>query len=619
LVNFAEIPKKLVNAVLAAEDKHFFEHMGFDVLRIGKAAYVNLKTGRKEQGGSTLTMQLARNLYLDADKNWRRKLSEFAIAVILEHKLSKQAIFEFYANQVYLGRHNTFSIHGFGEASRAFFDKDVPHLTLAECALLAGMIQRPSYLDPVHHADRALERRNLTLALMRQNGFISAQEEEAASQEPLKLRSPRADSEAPYFIALASDELHTRVKESPGLHISRVYTTLDPGLQSAALDAVRIGMAEVDKRLTPHRKKRGAPVKRPQVALIALDPHTGEVKAVVGGREYGVSQLNHVLAKRQPGSVFKPFVYAAALSKQNSGQPGFTCASTVVDEPKTFHFDNAIYEPTNHGEHFYGRVTFRTALAKSMNVAAVSVAEQVGYKNVVDLAHHAGLNEAIQPTPAIALGAYETTPLEIGGAYTIFANSGIYVKPSFVSEVRASDGNLVLRSTPQQRRVLDPKVAFLMQEMLREVLRSGTGAGVKSRGLTAEAAGKTGTSRDGWFAGFTSDLLCVVWVGYDENEDLDLEGAKSALPIWTEFMKRAAQRGYAGELPKPPPGIVAVFIDPGTGLLAGSSCERRQTEYFISGSAPRTWCAHERQPEVFDITENPASLTRTAQSQTEQQ
>ncbi len=590
LVTFRDVPKVLVNALLAIEDKHFFEHVGFDPLRLMKSAYVDIKSARKEQGGSTLTMQLARNLYLDSAKNWRRKANELIITLVLEQKLSKERIFELYANQVYLGRHYGFTIQGFGEAAHVFFRKDLSQLTLPEAALLAGIVQRPSYFDPVNHLERATERRDVVLAQMQQNGFITAAQQQAASEAPVVLAPPQTDgSGSPYFLSLANAELQAHLGESRA-SVSRIYTTLDPDLQKAAIDAVQLGMPGVDKLVA----RKGDDGVRPQAALIALDPHTGAVLAAVGGRNFSTSQVNHLLAKRQPGSVFKPFVYAAALSPGRDGKPArFTPASTVVDEPATFRFGNDVYQPGNFGEEFHGRVTFRNALAKSMNVAAVRVAEQIGYGQVVSLAKSAGLNKDIQATPAVALGAYEATPLEMAGAYTIFANQGEYVQPTFLNEALNNTGQIAYKPKPAHRRVLDTATAWIMQDMLEEVLRSGTAASVKSRGLTVEAAGKTGTSRDGWFAGFTGDLLCIVWVGYDDNRDLDLEGAKSALPIWTEFMKRATQlRQSPPKLPGPPDTVVKVTIDPTTGLKAGPDCQSRRTEYFEAGTAPTRVCSH---------------------------
>ena len=591
-VHFEEIPKVLVDAVLSAEDKRFFLHAGIDPTRIVKAAYVNMRSGRREQGGSTLTMQLARSLWLDSRKNWNRKVMETLITLVIEQRLSKKEIFEYYANEIYLGEYETFSIHGFGEAARIYLNKDVSQITLPEAALLAGLVQRPAFFNPIKHPERGIARRNVVLALMRQNGNITAAEEQlaASSASGLSPATPER-GDAPYFLTIAMDEFRNRLdilKKSEGSY--RVYTTLDPGLQSAAADAVRIGVQNIDALL---RKKRARTADSivPQVALIALDVHTGQVKAVVGGRNYGASQLNHALATRQPGSVFKPFVYAAALSEQNEGGYSFTPSSMVDDVPTIFYFGNTVYEPGNFGDHFYGRVSLRKALAKSMNVATVSLAEAVGYQRVVELAQKAGLNDGLRATPALALGAYEVTPLEMTGAYTVFANEGTYVKPSLIAEIRSGNGSMLFRAEPEQRPVLDPKVAFLMRSLLEEVVQSGTAAGVRARGLRAPVAGKTGTSHDGWFAGFTSNLICVVWVGFDDNSELNLEGAKSALPIWTEFMKRAVENPYYGApFERPPSGILTERIDPESGQLAGSRCPESRTEYFIAGSEPQSIC-----------------------------
>ncbi len=590
LVTFSELPPVLVHAVIATEDKRFFEHIGFDPLRLAKAAYIDARSNRKQQGASTITMQLARSLWLNPEKRWKRKFSELMITLVLEHRLSKQQIFQLYANQVYLGRADSFSIHGFGEAARAYFDKDVSQLNLPESALLAGMIQRPSYFNPERYPERAAERRNLVLRLMRDNGYITAAEYTAACSEPLRLSPRKVDrGDAPYFVALMNDELQDRMPDTdevPGGQ--EVYSTLDPDLQRAAVEAIRTAMPKVDA-LVKARKiaKDGA---LPQVALIALDPHTGEVKALVGGRDYGASQLNHALSMRQPGSVFKPFVYAAALNTaiDHSGTV-FTPASVVDDEPSTFQFGAETYEPSNFEKQFYGPVTLRTAMAKSLNVATVALAEQVGYGRVVNLARKCGLDN-VQPTPAVALGSYDASPLQIAGAYTVFANGGEYVRPTFLAKVKGN-GQVVISGTGERRRVLDPRIAFMIDDMMREVMRTGTGAGVYSYGFKQVAAGKTGTSRDGWFAGFTPDLLCVVWVGFDDNRELKLEGAKSALPVWAEFMKRASRyHPNAGKFPAPPRGVVSATVDPNTGMLASSECGPGQLEYFIADTVPTATC-----------------------------
>jgi penicillin-binding protein 1B len=596
MVKFSDIPRVLVDAVTSAEDKHFFQHAGFDPSRILKAAYVDLRQGRKEQGASTLSQQLARMLWLDQDKRWKRKLAEMMITLELEQRLSKEEIFEDYANDIYLGSRGSFRIHGFGEASEAFLGKDLGQVTLPEAAELAGMIQNPAHFDPYRHPERVKERRNLVLGMMRQNGYVNDRDYALAMDAAVSVPKGAAQTqEAPYFVDMVNDAVQARFLEADFQNNAfRLYTTLDMRLQKAAAEAIRLGMQNVDDQIKRQRRFKGQTPPEPQVALVALDPHTGEVKALAGGRNYGMSQLNHVLAKRQPGSIFKPFVYAAAMNTAIDGSQRVITPSTMVeDEPTTFWFDGKPYEPSNFGHEFHGNVTLRDALAHSMNVATVKVAEMVGFDAVVEMANRAGMNYRIHPTPAVALGAYEITPVEAAGAYTMFANHGIYVKPSFLNMVRTDKGQVIYKNSIEQKQALDPRVAYVMTSMLEEVLRgSGTGAGVRNQGFFVPAAGKTGTSRDGWFAGYTTELLCVVWVGFDDNRDLDLEGAKSAAPIWGEFMKRAlAFREYrnAREFTAPE-GVVSVEIDPQSGMPATPACPKTRTEVYIAGTEPVGTC-----------------------------
>jgi len=597
LVKYADIPKVVVDAVVSAEDKRFFQHAGFDPLRVLKVAYQDLKEGRIEAGASTLSMQVAGMFWLDRrQRTWRRKAAEVLITLQLEQKLSKEELFEFYANQVPLGQRGSFSIHGFGEAARAYFGKDLQQLSLAEAATLAGLIQRPSYRNPYRHPDRARERRNVVLQMMRENGYVGEIQYRQALEEPLKLTAAEMEStEAPYFVDLVNEELQSEFGDYDfQTSTYRVYTTVDLNLQRAASEAVRIGMQEVDRQLSHRRWPKGQKPPEAQCALVALDPETGAVKALVGGRDYGASQLNRALAKRQPGSAFKPFVYAAALNTAvTGGSQILTPATVLMDEPTTFWFDSKPYAPTNFKDEFHGQVTLREAIAKSLNVPTVKLAEMVGYDTVESLAKRAGMNLSIRPTPAIALGAYEVTPIEVAGAYTIYVDQGQYVKPNWVSLIRDRQGTVLYSHKPERRQVLDPRVAYLMVSLLEEVLRDGgTGASVRPRGFVLPAAGKTGTSHDGWFAGFTSRLLCVVWVGFDDNRELGLEGAHSALPVWTEFMKRAHQyREYRNVSEfQAPDGIVSVEVDPVTGQLATAACPITRTEVFISGTQPVESC-----------------------------
>jgi penicillin-binding protein 1B len=591
IVHFSDLPPVLVNAVVSAEDKRFFEHAGLDPLRVARAAFVDIRDRRKEQGASTITMQLARNLYLDPQKRWTRKLSEVLITLHLERALSKEQIFAYYANQVYLGRQGPFDINGFGKAAKAYFNKDVSRLSLPEAATLAGMIQRPSYFDPYRYPERVMDRRNLVLELMKRDKHITQPQYEAACAAPLGLhRAQLQDGSTQYFLDLAADRVHKDLGDYAGHVSANVYTTLDPRLQAAAEQAVEDGMKLVDKRI--HARHESGPM--PQVALIALDPHTGAIKALIGGRSYAQSQLNRVQALRPPGSVFKPFVYAAALDSAVEGGPTlFYPASVVDDEPTTFTFaKNQTWAPGNFKQEYDGQVTFRQALMKSLNVATVKVAQEVGFRRVIAMARRAGITSDLAPTPAVAIGSYGVMPMEIARAYTVFGNDGTRVEPRFLDSINEQDGTEIYHTISDTAPALDPRVNFLMVSMMEDVINHGTAVGVRARGFRLPAAGKTGTSHDGWFAGFTSQLLCVVWVGFDDYRDLDLEGAHSALPIWTEFMQQAARYGdYRNAQPfKAPDGVVQATIDPTTGQLATTYCPLQVTDYFVDGSQPAEAC-----------------------------
>jgi penicillin-binding protein 1B len=592
LVGYNDVPQVMVNAVLAAEDHRFFSHHGVSLYRILGAAVKDIKVDERAQGGSTLTMQLARNFFLTRRRTFRRKVEEVMLALLMEQRLSKQQIFELYANEIYLGQRGSFSIYGFGEAADAYFNKDVRSLTLPESALLAGLIRGPNLYSPYKNPKRATERRNYVLRRMQDDGFISAAEATQVEAAPLGLAQQNIEgNQAPFFVDMVKDQLLAQFPERDLISQSyRVYTTLDLDLQQAASDAVRAGMVEVDQEVRKRQRKNSPPYdpNQPQVALVVLDPHTGEIRALVGGRNYGVSQLDHVLARRQPGSSFKPFVYAAALSSAVDGaQPVITPATLLDDEPTTFVYEDKTYDPGNYKQEYHGTVTVREALKDSLNVATVRLAEMTGYDKVRNLAIAAGMNRDLLATPALALGSYVATPLEVAGGYTIFSNEGEYVAPSSILAVDDASGRALVERQETTRRVLDPRVAYLMVSLMQTVVNNGTGAGVRSRGFGLPAAGKTGTSHDGWFAGFTSNLLEVVWVGYDDDRELHLSGAASALPVWTEFMKRATTLpGYRNVHDfTPPAGIVTAEVaanpnDP--------SDLTTRPEYFIEGSEPRS-------------------------------
>src|ERR1019366_2124395 len=503
------------DAILATEDHRFYSHHGVDSLRIIAAAIADLRSDKRLQGGSTLTMQLARNLFLTPRRTIRRKLAEVFLAMILEHRLTKEQILVLYANQVYLGQRDSFSIYGFGEAASVYFNKDLSALTLPEAAFLTGLIRGPNLYLPYQHPKRAAERRNFVLGRMQEAGFIGAGQAAQASPVPLGLTAqPFEARQQAYFVDMVKAQLLTQFSETDLLSKGyRVYTTLDLGLQQAASEGTRAGLIELDRqgKKERDRKKKSPPDPgQPQVALVALDPGTGDVKALVGGRAYNESQLNHVLARRQPGSSFKPFVYAAALNSGVDGSlPLITPATVLPDEPTTFEFGNKSYAPENYEQAYHGSVTVREALTQSLNVPAGHLAEMVGYGKVRDLAVTAGFNKQLEPTPAIALGAYVATPLEVAGAYTIFANRGERVTPRCIVAIADAQGRTVWDNPVSTHRVLDSRVSYLMVSLLESVINSGTGAGARAGGFGLPAAGKTGTSHDGWFAGFTSNLVSV--------------------------------------------------------------------------------------------------------------
>jgi penicillin-binding protein 1B len=603
LLTYDEIPQNLVQAVLAIEDRRFFEHSGVNYWRLLEAGARDVTTGQKQQGGSTLTMQLARGFFLSPEKRLKRKLIEIIITFQLEHRFNKKQIFEMYANQINLGQRGSFSIDGFGEASQAYFGKDVSQLDLAEAALLAGMIQRPNYFTPFRHPDRAIERRNLVLDSMVETGAITKDEAERAKAEPLHLTTANVDaSEAPYFVDLVHEQLMQKLGERDFNHEGlRIYTSLDPDLQKAAAEAVEVGMKNVDalvEKMHAHQKP-GESILYPQVTLVALNPHTGQVLALIGGRNYGNSQLNHAVAKRPTGSIFKPFVYAAAFSTSLDGTilsgqtKPFTQLTMLHDEQTTYDVGGQEYTPRNFEGEYHEEVTARYALQKSLNNATIGLAALVGFDRVASLARESGVKNA-RGTPSVAIGSYDATPLDMAGAYTVFANNGLHLDPWLLASVRTASGDVVTDYSPTSKQVLDPRAAYLTTDMLVNTIDHGTGAGTRARGFTAPAAGKTGTSHDAWFAGYTSNLLCIVWVGNDDYTDIKMQGADAAAPIWAEFMKRAVLLPQYSDTHSfsPPDGIDMVKIDRESNLLSDDTCPDGPNVAFLAGTAPMETCDH---------------------------
>jgi penicillin-binding protein 1B len=598
-VKLKQIPPHVVNAVLAIEDQRFYDHPGVDPIRMFGALVTNL-TGDKPYlvGGSTITQQLVKNVFLGAvianplEKSMKRKLVEQFMAVVLERRASKDEILELYLNEVYLGQRGSFAIHGVAEGARLFFGKDVTNLSLAEAATMAGVIHSPYNLSPFTSPVRARDRRNVVLREMVQADLVAREDADAAAKEPLTTVPRALEAEAPYFVDMVSQMVS---EQYPTIAASRqrieVFTTLDMHLQRLAQDAVREGLLKVDDLLSK-RKKR--PAQAPQAALIAVDPRSGEILAWVGGRSYNQSQYNRILtAHRQPGSVFKPFVYLAAFEKAaDEGRTDITPAMIINDEETTFLFEDQIYEPKNYEAEYEGPITLRRALAHSRNCATVKLAEMAGYDTVAALWKRIGTSSVPKPFPSIALGAFEATPFEIATAYTIFPGLGKTRPLQAIFQINADYKEAAKPKPPAGRTVARPETAYLVSNMLRSVMNEGTAAGARGAGFSFDAGGKTGTTndlRDAWFVGYTAEILTVVWVGFDDNTALGLSGAQVALPIWTSFMNRALAGHSPISLPEPS-GMSYVQIDRDNGKLAVPGCPRVYREAFLPGTEPAEQC-----------------------------
>ena len=625
IVEFKELPPVLVNALVAAEDNRFFKHFGIDPIRLTGAVFQSLRKDRV-RGTSTITQQLARNFFLPETRlqySYIRKSHEIFISFLLEQRLSKQQILTLYANDVYLGARGSFQIKGFGEGAVAYFGKDLTALTLPEAATLAAIIPAASgAYSPIKHPDKAKERRNLVLTSMADLGFIKKSEAEEAKKSELILAPFKVDtSDAPYLVDYIRESLLKNFSEdalnNDGL---RVQTTLDPDLQKVAVEALVKNLKDVNEGEIARRNKTRKPQNQlpdAQGAVIVLDRKTAGILAMAGGGDYGVSQLNRVTqAFRQPGSIFKPLVYAAAFedceARLKSGdieksqlEPSeiktdtshvadcITPATVVDDIETTFVYDGGkTYEPNNYHEQYNGRVTVRYALEHSLNVPTIKIAEMIGFDKVADLARRSGLNAKIKAYPSIALGAFEVTPLEMAGAYTMFANEGKLLQPHALVRVLSLDGTLAQAYTYPEKQVLSPQVAYLMTNIMEGVIQKGTAVRVRGMGFDLPAAGKTGTSRDGWFAGYTKDYVVIAWVGFDDNTDLNIEGAKSALPIWTDFMIKAEQlyppRDLEAMFFAAPDGIVHENVEHANAEMPIKGCEEDYTEAFLADSVDGT-------------------------------
>ena len=548
-VAFNDLPKHLVKAITVTEDRAFFEHYGVNFRGIARALWRRYEGADDSpiarQGGSSITQQLVKNLLLTNDPTYERKIKEAFMSFILETRLTKEEIFTLYANQIYLGQQaGGTSIYGVGEAANNFFGKDVSALTLPEVALIAGIVRSPNRYNARKNTEKVTERRNQVLDSMFEANEISPEQLGEAKNTPLILHevSPRKESQGiPYFSQYAIEELPKIISDPEAMQHLRVYTSIDPDLQRVAYEAVNKRLERLDKYF-PKKQKGNL-----QAALVAIRPKTGEIVAMVGGRNYLENQFNRATdAMRQPGSVFKPFVYAAAInSAYDSNAQIFTAASILKDEKKIFTFGNDTYSPNNYGDTFSNKdLTLREALYKSKNVVTVDLGMQLNIGRVMNLANKAGLPKVEKAYPSMSLGTSEVTPLQMATAYTVFANLGDKVSPMPISRITNGEGTTVVAPVAERKNVLHADVAYIMDDMMKDVINKGTATGAQAWGFKNVPgkqgfAGKTGTSRDGWFVGFTPELVCVVYVGFDDGDDLGMKGSDSAMPIWADFMRQA--------------------------------------------------------------------------------
>lgn len=576
---YSEIPPLLVQAILSIEDHRFFQHSGLDLFGIARALLRNAGDDRLGQGGSTITQQLVKNTYLSPERTLRRKYAEAMLAVALERRLSKQDIFALYCNEVYLGQRGAVAARGVKEAARIYFGKELRELSLAEAATIAGMIQGPSRYSPLRNIEATQARRNIVLDAMVRGGWISAEQATAIWNKPVTVStvSTGGDSLAPYFVDCVNRTSDLQ-DVAPGKQ--RIYTTIDLDLQHLAEAALKKQLTRLDAGY-----KNGA---KPQAALVALDPRTGNVLAMVGGRDYAESQLNRATdARRQPGSTFKPFVYAAAL------EDGISPVQTFMDAPRDFVYDRSkIYRPANFGGGYSMReVTMRTGLVKSLNVVTVDVALQTGLARIANLAQKFGLPKP-ERYPSLALGTKEVTPLELAAAYSAFVNGGRRVEPKVITSVGEPPASHLMSNDTADSQVVRPTTAYMITNMLSAVVDHGTARAARDAVKSTAIAGKTGTSRDGWFVGYTPNLVCVVWIGFDDNEQLGLTGSEAALPAWIDFINAAVELKpeLGGRNFECPEGIEFVEIDADTGLRSTLNCPKRELIAVTEKLAPNLEC-----------------------------
>lgn len=586
-VQLDQLKPYLVKGLLDTEDRFFYYHPGIDPIRIVEAAISDLHSHRLAQGASTLTQQLARTFMERHERSFSRKFKELAVAAVLEIRLRKNEILERYINDVPMGEYEGTPIDGMPQAARYFFNKDLSEVTPAEAATLIGMIQAPTLYDPRRHPDSCIKRRDVVLGVMKHAGVIDDATYAAAIATPIQITKPPGLRRAPYF----TDYVTAFVTKIPGFdgHLEglKVYTTLDTELQADAVDAVSDNIAALEKN---HKRLRRAKADgKLQTSLVALDADSGAIRAMIGGRDYSESQFNRAAnAERQPGSAFKPIVYLAALDPDRAPfSPPLTLASLLPDEPMTFNG----WTPANYERTYQPQVTVVQALYESLNVPTAYVGNELGPATIVKTAHEMGIHEDLQAYLPIAIGADETTLLELTSAYQVFAAEGEQSPPYAVEAVVDAKGHQIYQHEDESNRIVRPAVAYLITGALKAVLRYGTGASAGRLGIDFPAAGKTGTTqdyKDAYFIGYTPAIVCGVWVGFDVPESLGLTGAQAALPAWVQFMQDAAPADPE-DFPEPS-GITMATIDPESGGLATPACPKQIPLPFLLGTAPTQMC-----------------------------
>jgi penicillin-binding protein 1B len=593
-VRLDEAPEHLVDALLTVEDRRFHEHGALDLRRIAGAALSNLRQRRVAEGGSTITQQLARTLFLSTDRTVLRKVREAAIAVALERRFSKQRLLEAYVNHIYLGQHRGTAIHGFGRAAQFYFGRDISELTLGQSAMLVGIVRGPNVYSPHRHPERARVRRDVVLRQMHAAGHLDDARRDAELQaDPEIRRPPGRNFDARWYLDFLRRELAAGdASLSPEGGGPAVISSLVPELQGAAETAVSNGIDGME-RLRPRLTEQAGPL---QGSLVALDPRTGDILAMVGGRSYGESQFNRAAdARRQPGSAFKPVVALAALAPE--ADPSFTLASVLKDEPLTLDTPAGVWKPANADRAFLGPIRLREALEGSRNVPFARLGLAVGPERIIETARRLGIEGPLAPYPSLALGASEVTLLELTSAYAVLAAEGRRNPPRSAIAVFGRDGAVRRMAAGRSDAVVSPAEAYLITSALRGVVERGTGRGVREAGYRGPVAAKSGTtngSRDAWFVGYTPELAVGVWVGFDDGTPVGLSGSRAALPIFADFMIRVlGSRGGRGF--RAPQGVEWIDIQPETGLRAGRGC-RGEPELFLSGTAPEASCGYWRGP-----------------------